>query len=259
MSFIICLPHRQTSCIPEWQNGAHIINISNIFNFQKCSDQIGAGIISVSMDFCYSAFSYTSEHSGTYFGDWWRVGWQTERVRPGDPSSLSAKSLSVPPRSHVNHLQPVSASCWHVAKDRTSSIGAFIQTVKTVFECNLISSQRALWYNMDKLQVIVWFILTIVWCQEVSWMTPPHQIPLYCLSRSQSVSSLLIYLSRAFGVRTQTVWGELWPRQGGWGGNDARPTAQRRVHLSDNTARLKVCVCVCVSAAHIWTWLHAHF
>ena len=65
-------------------------------------------------EFCYSVFSNNIEHSGTDLGDWrrrWREEWQTERVRPRDPFSLSAKSLSVPLRSHVDHLQPTFVSC----------------------------------------------------------------------------------------------------------------------------------------------------
>lgn len=63
--------------------------------------------------FCYNAFSHNIERSGTDLGDgrrWWRIEWQTERVGPRDPLPISAKSLCVPLRSHVNPIQPVFGS-----------------------------------------------------------------------------------------------------------------------------------------------------
>lgn len=114
----------------------------------KCSssEQIEAGVISVSVCSCSSVFTYTTEHSGTCFGDRWWVRWQTERVLPRDPSSASAKSLSADPGGSA-----AAGRCFMLSNARS----------------DLTSSERVLVYNMDELQVIVLFIPITALCQEV--------------------------------------------------------------------------------------------
>lgn len=174
-----------------------VLSISEETRWWTFSEQTGPGILGVSRYFA-------AAHRDIRRGGWWRAAWQTERwarwTRP-PPRPEPSLCLRGVTGTFTASFCIALRSRWHLAAER-NKLSSCIYSIRQNF--NLTSSKRVdgFWETIrPHLQADGFYsdvVSRMLVLKSRSWFTtgtPPHQIPLYALSRSQSVSSPLINLS----------------------------------------------------------------